>query len=162
MEEDKKMKKVLLTVLLMGVGAGWISAVEVGVNAGYMSNTPGSGWCYGFSGSTGLIIPMVKLELEWYKQSQSDTSPVLSDKGICLGVKLRPQWGSLAPYGIIGLGWEFGTLGFDFDEYTSFTFFGGGVHLYLSRMISLRGDLRFMSFSSFSRVKVSAGLFFHL
>ena len=81
---------------------------------------------------------------------------------ITAGIKFRPKFGKLAPYGIIGVGGEFEHLTFNFSKYDKFTFIGGGAHLFFSDMISIRTDIRFLNFSDSTRTRFSGGIFFHL
>jgi hypothetical protein len=114
---------------------------------------------YGLSGGTGILIPMVKLEVEAYKLSGTD--PLEYSNTLSIGVKFRPKFGRFAPYAVVGIGTEFDTFSFDSDKRANFTLLGGGVHMYLAGMISLRGDIRFLNFSSYTRARLSAGIFVH-
>lgn len=153
-------RKFAVFCIILSIAGVSAHAVELGLTAGHMSKTYDSGTHYGIVGGTGMIVPLVKLEFEMYRKSGEYPVGEFSN-GMSLGIKLRPQWGKLAPYGIIGFGTEYETVGLDFDEYNSFTFFGGGVHFFFSGMVSLRGDVRFYSFSDSTRTRLSAGVFIH-
>ncbi len=134
-------------------------ALEFGVTGGIMDKSS-SKFNYGIAGGIGFVIPMLKLEVEFYKMSGAE----LPDKPsvITAGIKFRPKFGKLAPYGIIGVGGEFERWTFDFGEYDKFTYIGGGIHLFISAMISIRADIRLLNFSDSTRTRFSGGIFFHL
>lgn len=130
---------------------------EAGITIGTI--TKPSRLNYGLSGGMGFLVPMVKFELEIYRKA--DTVAPEVQNAVTGGIKFRPKMGKFAPYAIVGFGTEFSGLGFDFDDYESFTFIGGGVHYYAAGMISLRADIRFLNYSGYNRTRLSAGLFFH-
>jgi hypothetical protein len=150
-------KKVLLLLIVLGLCSTGLSAFEVGLIGGTITNPNHS--VYGVSGSMGFLVPMVKFELELYKIHGTEF-PELPN-AITGGIKFRPKLGKFAPYAVLGAGVEFDSLGFDFDDYEKFTFIAGGVYFYITGMISLRGDIRFHNYSGYNRTRLSAGIFFH-
>lgn len=129
-------------------------AFELGLAAGSISKPASLG--YGLSFSSGAFVPLVFLEFEGWRIDEGGL------KQLSAGVKLRPKLGSFSPYAIVGAGSEFRTLSLRFSEQDFFTFVGGGLHLYLSGMLSLRGDLRLQHLPYGNRFRASAGLFIHL
>jgi len=131
-----------------------IFPIEVGLIGGNISNPSEFNW--GFSGGSGMLIPMLKFELEFYQMVETNF------KGLTAGVKLRPKFGKLAPYIIIGAGTELEKINLKFSEHEYFTFFGGGIHYFAIRNLSIRLDIRFQNFSDINRTRFEAGIFFHL
>lgn len=153
-------KKMLPFVLVLFFCGGSVFGFEVGVTAGTMSKAVDSGFHYGIAGGTGMLVPMLKFEIEYYKIK--DTGSPGKSNTLSLGIKFRPKFGKFAPYGIVGVGGEFDSFGFRFSEYNKFSFFGGGLHFFLKGMISLRGDIRFLNYSDSTRTRFSAGIFIHI
>jgi hypothetical protein len=131
-----------------------IFAIEVGLIGGNISNP--SKFNYGISGGSGMFIPMLKFELEFYQLAES------TRKGLTTGIKFRPKLGKLAPFMIVGAGTEMEKITFQLSEYDFFTFIGGGIHYFAIRNLSLRLDVRFLNFSAANRTRLEAGIFFHL
>jgi hypothetical protein len=152
------MKKIILVTMFLISISGAAFAFELGVTGGVMSKSS-SNFNYGIAGGTGFMIPMLKLEFEFYKMAGAE--PPDKPNVITAGIKFRPKFGKLAPYGIIGVGGEFERLTFNFGKYDKFIFVGGGMHLFFSNMISIRGDIRFLNFSGSSRIRFSGGVFLH-
>lgn len=125
-----------------------------------MNKAVDSGFHYGIAGGTGMLVPMVKFEIEYYKKKDAGT--LGKPNALTLGIKFRPKFGKFAPYGIVGVGGEFDSFGLSFSEYNKFSFFGGGMHFFLNGMVSLRGDIRFLNFSDSTRTRFSAGVFIHI
>jgi hypothetical protein len=150
-------KKSILFMLVLLLFSYGLFAFEAGVTIGTISKP--SRLNYGLSVGMGLLIPMVKLEIEVYRKADTEV-PELKNT-VTGGIKFRPKMGKFAPYAIVGVGAESASFGFEFDEYESFTFIGGGVHYYLAGMISLRADIRFLNYSGCNRTRLSTGLFFH-
>ncbi len=132
-------------------------AFEIGAIGGTITNPSHS--VYGVSGGMGMLVPMIKFELELYRIHGAEF-PEFSNV-ITGAVKFRPKLGKFSPYAVLGAGAEFDSLGFDFDDYAKFTFIGGGVHYNITGMLSLRGDVRFMNYSGYNRTRISGGLFIH-
>jgi hypothetical protein len=145
--------KILVASVLLLL-ALQLPAFELGLAAGSISRP--AGLCYGLSFSSGAFVPLVFLEFEGWRLDEGGL------KQLSAGVKVRPKLGSFSPYAIVGAGSEFRTLSLRFSEQDFFTFVGGGLHLYLSGMLSLRGDLRLQRLPSGNRFRASAGLFIHL
>lgn len=152
--------KILISIFALVFLGGTLHAFEVGVTVGSMSKTLDSGFHYGFAGGTGMLIPMLKFEVEYYKMKEE--MPLDRSNTLSLGIKFRPKFGHFAPYGIIGVGGEFDNFGLKFSKYNKFSFFGGGVHVFIKGMLSLRGDIRFLNFSDSTRTRFSAGVFIHI
>lgn len=146
-------KKCVYLIFFLGLVLK-IFPIEVGLIGGNISNP--SEFNYGLSGGSGLIIPMLKFELEFYQMAETNF------KALTAGLKLRPKFGKLAPYIIVGAGTELDKFTFKFSEYEFFTFFGGGIHYFLIRNVSIRLDIRFQSFSAANKTRLEAGVFFHL
>lgn len=151
------MKRITLTAVILVLCTYGLFSIEVGLIGGRVTN-PSSNF-YGLSGTMGFVIPMVKFEVELYKMSEV-IFPGFENAAVA-AVKFRPKFGKISPYAAAGFGAEFDTVSFDSEEYDSFTFVGGGVHYYITGMISVRGDIRFLNFSGFNRTRISAGVFFH-
>jgi hypothetical protein len=132
-------------------------SIEVGAIIGSI-NKP-SRLNYGLSTSMGFLVPMVKFEIELYKKANTETPELPT--AITGGLKFRPKFGKFAPYAVAGFGVDFKSISFDFDDYESFTFLGGGLHLFVTGMLSFRADLRFLNYSGYNRTRLSAGLFLH-
>lgn len=132
--------------------------MELGVIGGNISNP--SHLNYGLSGSFGFLIPMVKFEYEYTRKV--DPAVLELPNTITGGIKFRPSFGRFMPYAVLGIGTEFRSFSFDFDEYESFTFIGGGIHYKIMALFSLRADIRFLNFSDYNRTRISAGIFFHI
>jgi len=137
--------------LLLAVSA---SAVEVGLIAG--SNSRPTGFFYGVSAGFGFIVPTIKLEFEGYRIEAA------AAYSLSAAVKFRPKFGKFAPYVLLGAGGNFEKLNFRFSEYDFYTMLGGGLHLLLSSLFSLRADLRFLHFSGIYSTRISGGVFLHL
>ncbi len=132
-----------------------LDAVNLGVIAGKTSKPSQSFW--GLNGQMGLIVPTLKLEIEWMHYNADEVLNALM-----AGIMFRPKLGKLSPYGVLGVGSEFDTVSLKFSRYNSFAFFGFGCHLFLMEVMSLRVDCRFLNFSERKRFSLSAGLFVHL
>ncbi len=150
-------KKIFLVIFVFLVFTYGLFSFEAGITIGTISNP--SRLNYGLSGGMGFLVPTVKFEMEIYRKA--DTAAPGMQNAAAVGFKFRPKFGKFAPYAIVGLGTDFAGLSFDFDEYESFTFIGGGVHYYLADMISMRADIRFLNYSGFNRTRLTAGLFLH-
>jgi hypothetical protein len=131
-----------------------VSALEVGLFAGSSSQT--SAFTYGLSAGMGLIVPMLKLEVEGYRITESELN------NLSVAVKFRPKFGKFAPYAFLGAGGEFEKLDFHFSDYRFYTMVGGGIHFFISSMFSLRFDLRFLHASASNNTRFSGGVFIHL
>jgi hypothetical protein len=107
-----------------------------------------------------VFVPMLKLEVEYYKVSKS-VVPDLPNT-LTAAVKFRPDLGRLAPYGVLGVGAEFDRFTLHSGEYNKISFIGGGVHLFLTGMVSIRGDIRFLHYKGYNRTRYTAGLFIHI
>ncbi|MGE5341718.1 MAG: hypothetical protein ACM3SY_09580 [Candidatus Omnitrophota bacterium] len=145
----------ILVFLMWGASSG-LYALEAGLNLGTISGPRET--CYGVSAGMGMLIPMVKVELEYYRAANAYPFPNTATAGL----KFRPKFGALAPYVGVGIGAEFDRLKLKLGEYQKFSFIGGGLHLFLTSMISLRGDVRFLHFSGYRRTRISGGIFLHL
>ena len=154
---SKKMALFTVAIIVCSY-AVHLHAIEVGALAGNITNP--SRLNYGFSVGMGFLAPMVKFEIEAYRLA--DTEALELRNAITGGVKFRPRFGKFAPYAVVGFGAEFKRISLDFDKYESFTFLGGGLHIFVTGMISLRGDIRFLNYSGYNRTRLSAGLFLHL
>ncbi|MCK4835553.1 MAG: hypothetical protein KAT17_02905 [Candidatus Aminicenantes bacterium] len=129
-------------------------SIELGLIGGNMSNP--SELSYGFSGGFGLFIPLLKMEIEWSPLPESELN------AFSASIKLRPKFGKMSPFVVIGIGTEFEKLGFDFDQYDWFSLIGGGFHYYFNGFFSFRLDIRFQNFSDRNRIRIGLGVFFHL
>ncbi len=131
-----------------------VRALDLGAVAGSV-NRPSS-FFYGISVGSGTIVPMLKFEFEGCRVSETGWN------SLSAAVKFRPKFGIIAPYAVLGAGGEFEKLNFKFSEYEFYTFFGGGLHIYFTSMLSLRADLRFQNFAAAERTRISGGIFLHL
>ena len=141
----------LAGMLLLSLNA---FALEGGLIAGSISQP--SGFFYGLSAGTGAIVPMLKLEFEGCRINETGRN------SLSAAVKIRPKFGSLAPYALLGAGGEFEKLDFHFSQYRFYTMIGGGLHLFFTSMFSLRFDLRFLHFSDMNKTRISGGFFIHI
>ncbi len=146
-------KKILFASVLLLL-ALHVPAFELGLAGGSISRP--AGFCYGLSFSSGAFVPLVFLEFEGWRIDEGGR------KQLTAGVKLRPKLGAFSPYAVLGAGSEFRTLSLRFSEQDFFTFVGGGLHVYLSGMLSLRGDLRLQHLPYGNRFRASGGIFIHL
>jgi len=150
------MKKLLSTLFLSIFLSVSLLGFEIGAFGGNI--TKPSHLTYGISAGTGLFVPMLKVEFEYFRIHNTEL-PELPN-AMTLGIKFRPKLGNISPYGVVGIGSEFETFGFDLDE--KFTFIGGGIHLYLNGMVSFRADIRFLNYSGFNRTRFTGGVFLHI
>jgi hypothetical protein len=150
-------KKTLLVPVLFLLLVPASFAFEVGVTVGGISNP--SHLNYGLNGGMGLLLPMVKFEVEVYQKTKTELPE--QKNAITGGIKFRPKFGRFAPYAIVGVGTDFDTLSLDFDKYSRFTFVGGGVHVFAAGILSFRADVRFLDYTDFNRTRFTAGLFLH-
>lgn len=154
-------KLIPIIVMIFVLGSGYVFGVEVGLTGGAMSKKIDSGFHYGLALTSGFLVPMIKFEFEVYKMKENVVTAADKNKAICVGVKFRPKFGKFAPYAIVGVGGEFDDFNFDFSNYHKFTFIGGGCHIFLMEMFSLRADIRSMHFSDMNKTRFSAGAFLH-
>jgi len=152
------MKKIAAAAFLCLVFSTGLFSMELGVIGGNISNP--SHLNYGLSGSFGFLIPLVKFEFELTRQTNAEELEF--PNAVTGGIKFRPTFGRFMPYVVVGIGAEFKRFNLDRDEYDSFTFIGGGIHYKMMAVFSIRGDLRFFSFSGYNRTRLTAGLFFHI
>ena len=158
-------KKSVCCVCLILICSIGLFSIEVGVNAGSISNPNHT--TYGLSSAMGFLVPMIKFEVEYYKISgikapTGSTAPIEFPNSLTGGVKLRPRLGAFAPYVVVGVGAEFEHFDFHFSQYKKFSFVGGGVHFFVTGMISLRGDVRLLHFHGYNRTRYTAGVFLHI
>jgi hypothetical protein len=150
-------KKFFLYLLLSLCCTVGLFSFEIGLVGGNISKP--SHTIYGISGGMGMLVPMIKIEVEFLKVREPE---LLEYPNIMtLAIKFRPKLGKFAPYGVLGVGAAFESLQFDLKDYDKFTFVGGGVHYYVAGMFSLRGDIRFMNYSGFNRTRLTGGIFLH-
>jgi len=147
-------KKIAVFMVLLTIGPMLVSPVEMGIIGGTI-NKPGES-IYGLSAGFGFIVPLLKFEVEYFNMSER------AFESLTVGVKLRKKFGHIAPYAIVGAGAEFEKFTLKFGQYDTYLFVGGGIHYFLTSMLSFRGDIRFLNFSDFTRTRLSIGLFFHL
>lgn len=152
------MKKIATAALLCLVFSTGLFSMELGVIGGNISNP--SHLNYGISGSFGFLIPLVKFEFELTRQTNAEELEFPS--AVTGGIKFRPTFGRFMPYAVVGIGAEFKRFRLDRDDYDSFTFIGGGIYYKVMAVFSIRGDIRFLSFSGYNRTRLTAGLFFHI
>lgn len=147
-------KRILIGVSILFLFSASLFSLELGLIVGSSTNPAEA--IYGISAGSGFIVPLLKFEFEYYN---------LADRkyeALTAGVKLRKRFRKFAPYGIIGVGSEFDNITFKFDKYETFFFVGGGLHLYIGSILSLRADIRFLNFSDTNKTRLSVGAFFHL
>ncbi|MCP4146579.1 MAG: porin family protein [bacterium] len=168
-------KRVTQIIVVLAVVCGSLSAMEAGLTVGTLGKTDGTGLNYGISGGMGTIIPMLKFEAGLYRIKKPGIEGTEADTGVTeenpipfkpnvftAGLKFRPKFGRFAPYAIVGLGWEFEKVSLRFSLHNKFTFIGGGLHVFLMDMVSVRGDIRLLNFSEATKTRFSAGVFLHL
>lgn len=150
-------KSIILLLMVLVIGVSRVSAIELGVLGGRVSN-PGH-LVYGFSGGTGLFIPLLKLEVEYCRLTKAED--VLQPNTCYAGVKIRPKFGAFSPYVVAGVGMDFERFNLHFSEHQKFSFIGGGLHYYIAGMFSLRGDIRILNYKDGNRTRISGGIFIH-
>jgi hypothetical protein len=155
MKTNNRLTAVLLASFFFLGAAQTVWGINLGLIAGTINKPSQSFW--GVSGQMGMIVPVLKLDFEWVRYSGDPDTNALT-----AGIMARPKLGKISPYGVVGVGTEFDVLSFHFSRYNSFSFWGGGVHLFLMDIMSLRVDGRFQHFTDRSRFRFSAGLFVHL
>lgn len=148
------MNKKLLPLLFLLVFPIQGRAIELGAVGGHTGNPSEMG--YGLSSGFGLIIPFLKTEIDWFRLPGSRLNFV------SVSVKLRPKLGKFSPFVAAGVGTQFEKVAFDFGGYDWFSLIGGGIHYFFSGFFSIRLDVRFQNFSDRSRMRIAAGVFFHL
>ncbi len=153
-----KKKRILFFVVAVCFCCSGVFGIEVGVLGGKMSNP--SQTTYGFSAGMGLLVPLVKLEVEYCRIKKVELMEL--PNVITAGVKLRPKLGNFSPYAIIGVGADFYKFNLRLSEYDKFTFIGGGVHYFFTGMVSIRADIRFFNYSGFNRTRFTGGIFIHI
>jgi len=151
------MKKKIIILLMGPVFSSILFSTDLGLIGGAITNP--SHLSYGLSTSMGFFVPLVNIEFELYRKT--NTEEIEKPNAFSAAIKFRPKFGSLWPYAVVGFGLEFTRFNLDFDQYQSFTFLGGGIHYQLIPLISLRGDIRFLNFSASNRTRISGGIFFH-
>lgn len=147
-------KRILIFTTIFLVFSAAVFSIEMGLIFGSI-NKPSEA-IYGFSAGSGMLVPLLKLEFEYYN---------LADRryeAVTIAVKVRKRFRKIAPYGVLGVGSEFDNITFDIDEYEPFFFVGGGIHYYIAGIFSIRADLRFQNFKDISKTRFSVGAFFHL
>jgi len=150
----KLRNRVFFFALFFFIVSSLAYSLEFGIIGGNTSNP--SETTFGFSAGFGFIVPLVKMEVEYYNLNDR------AYEALTAGVKLRKKLGKLAPYAVIGVGAEFEKVTFRTSEYNSFLFVGGGAHLFLNSLISFRADIRFLNFSGKNKTRLTLGAFFHL
>jgi hypothetical protein len=152
------MKKIAILIIGCLFFSTGLYSVELGLIGGTI--TEPSHMNYGISAGMGLLVPLVKSEFELTRKVGAEEPEIPNT--ITGGIKFRPQFGKFWPYAVVGIGMEFRSIGFDFDDYEGFTFLGVGIHYKVMVVMSLRADIRFLNFSGYNRARFSAGVFFHL
>lgn len=154
-------KKWMPVVLVIVITSWNLSAMELGFVTGSLSKPTRTQ--IGVSGSMGMVIPMVKIEMEWHRKSAKENDLEFRNS-LSIALKVRPKFGNLAPYAAVGVGSEFDHFNFHFTrDQEKFSFFGGGLHYFFSGMFSIRGDVRFLHYSAgYNRTRISAGVFLHI
>lgn len=147
-------RKCCLFILVLTVSVSALFSFDLGIIGGV--NTDPTHFIIGFSGSAGLLFPMMSFEFEIYNVVKSDYKTMTG------GIKFRPKLGKISPYGVIGFGTEYLKFNFKFSEYRGFSYIGGGLHFFMSDMFSVRCDVRFTHFSQRNDARISGGLFLHL
>jgi hypothetical protein len=147
-------KRTFLALLLLTTGSTGLYSLEAGFIAGHLSLDSAN--FYGLSAGSGIFIPLTRLEFEGYRFSGPATNTLTA------GIAFRPKLGRVAPYMIIGAGADFEKLNFHFSDYRAFSFLGGGCHLFLSSILSLRFDIRFIHSRDENRTRLSGGVFLHI
>ena len=141
-------------MICLAAGLMTLHGIEVGLIAGHSGAD--SAFFYGLSAGSGIFIPMTRLEFEGHKFSGNEWDELSA------GVAFRPRFGRIAPYMIVGAGTGFEKFNFHFSEYKAFSFLGGGCHLFLARIFSLRFDVRFLHFRDVNTTRLSGGIFLHI
>lgn len=147
-------KKTFLFIFVLSIFSVSVFSTELGFIAGSIDNPRET--IYGLSASGGFIVPILKFEFEYYNMNERKY------EALTAGVKLRKRFKKFAPYAILGVGSEFEHLTFKFENYKNFVFVGGGLHFYFGGFFSIRADLRFLNYSDNNKIRLSAGIFFHI
>ena len=88
------MSKRILLGCLSGLLALNLFSVEVGIIGGRVTNP--SEFNYGISGGSGLFVPLLKTEIEFYPLTES------VENVLCASLKIRPKFGKFAPFAAVG------------------------------------------------------------
>lgn len=155
-------KKIVLFIAVLGMCSVSLFSIEAGIIGGNISNP--SHRTYGLSAGAGLFLPFVKFEAEYFRISGIKAPEVAFNNGATLAIKVRPKISKFAPYLVAGIGGEFEKFNLKFSKYDKFSFVGGGIHLFVTDMVSFRGDVRFYHYTKDkpNRTRVSAGIFLHI
>ena len=148
------MKKLYIIIIIFFLSLMPLKSIELGLIAGDINNS--TGLCYGISVGSGMIIPIVKFEFEYYKIVDGDY------KGITTGLKLKPRIGDFSPYILLGVGTDFEKFNFVLSDYKKFTFYGAGLYYYFLKMLSVRIDMRILNYSEFSKTRITAGIYINI
>jgi len=89
-------KRILIFISILFLFAASVFSIEMGLIAG--SSTNPSEAIYGISACSGIIVPLLKFEVEYYNLEKRKF------EALTIGVKLRKRFRKLAPYGVIGVG----------------------------------------------------------
>lgn len=151
-----KKTRIFCWVILVGffLFQSLVHAVDLGIMGGKINHP--SSLNYGLSLGFEMPIPFVHLEFDWIKNTKDNR------KFLTGAVTIRPKLSKLVPFGCLGVGTEYDKLNFKFSQYKAFTFFGGGLYLYMNEIMSLRLDFRYLNRSDQHRIRWTFGLFFHL
>lgn len=131
-----------------------LRSIELGFILGDINKS--TGLCYGVSVGSGMIIPIVKFEFEYYKIADSDY------KALTTGLKIKPRIGDFSPYAVLGVGTDFIKFNLVLDDYRKFAFYGAGLYYYFLKMLSVRIDLRILNYSEFSNTRISGGIYINI
>ncbi len=149
------MKKIFILAILLLLFCYPVFNVELGGIIGNVTNP--DGLIYGVSVGSGIIIPMIKFEVELLNINNSEY------KSGGLAVKFRPRLGRIAPYIVAGVGVEFKNfIDFNKNNYLENTFYGTGFYYYFNRMFSIRVDYRAYNFSNHTKSRITGGFFVNL
>ncbi len=139
--------------VLFLIGSLNIGALNLGFMAGTVSKPSRTFW--GVSGQMGMIVPALKLELEWMRFPEDEMF------NLHAGIMFRPKTGKFSPYGVLGVGTSYDKIGNMFKRDNNYVYFGFGSHLFLISLLSVRADLRFLNYKDDHYFRISGGLFVH-
>ncbi len=124
-------------IILLVVSSASLAGMQFGAYVGTLNEAGTT--LLGLSLDSGFLIPMLKLETEFY----FFTAPERTGKVLTAGLKLRPKFGKISPYAVVGVGTELQRLDLSMAKDRYFTFVGGGMSIKVAPMLSIRLDARF-------------------
>lgn len=134
---NRRFGSIFSLIALVLVLSTSLMGMEFGAYAGTLNESGTT--LLGLSLDSGFLVPMLKLETEFY----FFTAPERTGKVLTAGLKIRPKFGKISPYAVVGVGTEMERLDLSQAKDRYFTFVGGGLSIKIAPMLSVRLDARF-------------------